>query len=416
MRPEHAGVHAGANGAFLVRCVATVNDALRHGQGGLAAIAPQLFSWITDERNLRAAWNYLAAYGGQSPGPNGLRYADLSEYETWSLLRCLREAIRTDLYRPGPVRKIRIPKISGAGHRTIWLQNIEDRVVARAITQIIQPILDPKFDAASFGYRPRLSRIHALAIAEVNVTSARRTCLVVDDGKNAFDNISRNRLLDVLRLTLPDNVTEFIQLVMTTDSRRGVRQGSPLSPLMLNVYLDHFLDKPWRKRHQDEPLIRSADDILIGCENVGHAQKAYRDLEKMMTAAGMPLKGSEGTAIQDLSRGLNADWLGYRLRYRGDELVCSIADRGWAALPHRLAHAHSKPCSPLVANQVIEGWMDQLGPCFRYEHTADVISRVRSIAADLAFDEIPTNQQLRRRWRSAFDRWCAVRRQICSAK
>jgi hypothetical protein len=55
----------------------------------------------------------------------------------------------------------------------------------------------------------------------------------------------------------------------------------------------------------------------------------------------------------------------------------------------RLEHAHGKPCSPLVANQVIEGWFDQLGPCFRHEHSDDVICRLRGIAADLAFDGIP---------------------------
>ena len=353
---------------------------------------------------------------GQSPGPNGLRYGDLSEYEIWGLMRCLRDAIRANLYRPGPVRKKRIPKLFGLGHRTLWLQNIEDRVVARTTVQIIQPLLDPRFDIASFGYRPGMSRMHALATAEAYTTRESLPCWIVDDGRDAFDNISRNRLLDALRLTLPDNVTKLIQLVMTTDSRRGVRQGSPMSPLLLNVYLDHFLDKPWRRRHPNEPLIRSADDILVCCGNVGQAQAVDHDLKKMMTAAGMPLKGNEATAIVDLSRGKNADWLGYRLSYQADDLVCRIAERAWGALPLRLEHAHSKPCSPLVANQVIEGWMDQLGPCFRCEHTNDIVNWVRSIAADLAFDEIPTNQELRRRWRAAFDRWNAIREQTRAAK
>lgn len=416
IRPEHVVAHAGANGAFLDRCVTAITDAVRNAPDGHARIAPQLFHWVTDERNLRAAWDYLAAHGGQSPGPNGLRYADLSKHETWGLMRCLRDAIRADLYRPGPDRKIRRPKLSGSGYRTIWLQNIEDRVVARAIVQIIQPILDPKFVASSFGYRPGLSRMHALATAEAHITGARRTCLVVDDGKDAFDNIPRNRLLNVIRLTFPDNVTEFIKLVITMDSRRGVRQGSPLSPLLLNVYFDHFLDKPWRRKHPDAPLIRSADDILICCDDVGQAQRAYRDLETMMTAGGMPLKGDETTAIQEISRGENVDWLGYRVSLERDDLICQIADRAWNALAIRLEHVHTKPCSPLVANEIIAGWFDQLGPCFRHEHTDDVVCRLRSIAADLSFDEVPTNQELRQRWRAAFVRWNAIRDQIRAAK
>lgn len=413
---EHVAAHAAGDREFLSRYTAVVAMALENGEDQLAKVTQHLFGWIIDERNLRAAWDHLATFGGQAPGPNGWCYGDFTNREKWSLLRCLRDALRVDLYRPGPARKTSVPKLSGSGFRTLWLQNIEDRVVARAITQIIQPILDPKFDAASFGYRPGLSRMHALATAELYVTSTRRTCWIVDDGRDAFDNIPRNRLLDVLRMTLPDNVSEFIQLVMATDSPRGVRQGSPLSPLMLNVYADHFVDKPWRRIHPDEPLIRSADDILVCCDNVGQAQDVYHDLEKMMTAAGMPLKGNEKTAVQDLSRGEHADWLGYRVSFARDDLVCGISDRAWSALAIRLEHAHTKPCSPLVANQVIVGWFDQLGPCFRHEHSDDVVGRLRSIAADLAFDEIPTNRELRQRWRSAFDRWNAIRDHIRSAK
>jgi RNA-directed DNA polymerase len=410
--PETVDHHAGDNREFLRRCQNVVGQAQSNGQHGHERIALQLYHWITDERNLRAAWDHLSTYGGHSPGPNGLRYADLSDRETWSLMRCLRDAIRSDLYRLGPVRKKRIPKLLGNGYRTLWLQNVEDRVVARAIVQIIQPILDPRFDKASFGFRPGLSRIHALATADAYTTGCGSRCWIVDDGKDAFDQIPRSRLLDVLRLTLPDDVSELINLVMTTDSRRGVRQGSPLSPLLLNVYLDHMLDKPWRREHSNEWLIRSADDILISCGSVGQAQQAYSDLEKMMTATGMPLKGNQDIAIQDLSRGQTANWLGYQLSFSRDDLVCRIADRSWTSLAMRLEQAHSKPCSPLVANQIIEGWFDQLGPCFRHEHIDDVVRRLRRIASGLAFDEIPTNRELRRRWQTAFDRWCDIRNQI----
>ena len=74
----------------------------------------------------------------------------------------LGKALRDGTYRPGPDRKRKVPKNTGSGYRTIRLQNIVDRVVARAVLQIIQPLVDPTFDKNSFGFRPGKDRRHAL--------------------------------------------------------------------------------------------------------------------------------------------------------------------------------------------------------------------------------------------------------------
>jgi hypothetical protein len=51
---------------------------------------------IADERNLKIAWDHLARYGGQAPGPNGHRFGDYANHEVWSLLRCIAAAILDD--------------------------------------------------------------------------------------------------------------------------------------------------------------------------------------------------------------------------------------------------------------------------------------------------------------------------------
>jgi integrase len=211
--------------------------------------------------------DYLRRHGGAAPGPNGKTYDDFTNREVWELLLAISRAIRSGTYRPGPDREVKIPKASGRGHRTLRLQNIEDRVVARAIVQIIQLLLDPGFDEYSYGYRPGLDRRHALATAIHLAETENRMRWVFEDAKDAFDNVPINRLLDIVRRRLPAaaDLWVLIERVLENDTGRGLRQGSPLAPLMLNLYLDHFLDRVWRRLLPDTPLLRSADDLLVLC-------------------------------------------------------------------------------------------------------------------------------------------------------
>ena len=160
---------------------------------------PRLLGLISDERNLRLAWDYLRRRGGHAPGPNGRTYADYSEKEVWQLLRHLRDQIRGQTYRPEPGKPGRQPKEDGNGYRKIMLLNVEDRVVERAVVQILQPLFDPDFDDRSFGGRPCRGPLSALAAAEALVTVEGRRILVGQDLRNAFDSVLLKRLMQVLQ-------------------------------------------------------------------------------------------------------------------------------------------------------------------------------------------------------------------------
>ena len=72
--------------------------------------------------------------------------------------------------------------------------------------------------------------------------------LVVEDIKDAFTRVPLNRLLDVLNIYVPsEEVLQLIRRLLDTGKRHGIRQGGPLSPLLLNLYLHHVLDVPWQK-------------------------------------------------------------------------------------------------------------------------------------------------------------------------
>ncbi len=241
----------------------------------------------SNTRNLRSAWDTLSQGGGHAPGPNGNTYSDFSNQEVWELLRATRRHIKAGTYRRGPEKKVSIPKSSGRGTRTLHLTDIEDRVVDRAILQIIQPLFDPMFDDCSFGFRPRLDRQHALAAAERLTLQQGRTIWIVDDIKDCFDQVPRSRLYDVLARRLPENVMELIRLVTKAKQKRGLRQGSPLSPFLVNVFLDHFLDRPWRKSHLDgASLLRTADDMLVLARPGDDTEVLYRDLATRLRSVG----------------------------------------------------------------------------------------------------------------------------------
>ena len=140
---------------------------------------------------------------------------------------------------------------------------------------MVQPFLDPTFAPASFGYRPGMGRENALAYAEAMAEMTGSWVWVLEDVKDAFDNVPLGRLLDIVRKRLAaEDIVELIRVVAGSARRPGgSRQGSSLSPLLLNTYLDHLLDRPWAKRQPATPLIRVADDLLVLARDGDGARK-----------------------------------------------------------------------------------------------------------------------------------------------
>jgi group II intron reverse transcriptase/maturase len=402
-RPELVAAHTGDCESFLHRHALVAHDAVQQGAHQVRSLGAHLLGWIADARNLRLAWDYLAHNGGQAPGPSRRRFADFENQETWEYVRVIGKAIQYGSYRPGPVRRKDIPKGAGRGDRTLTIANIEDRVVARAVVQIIQPLYDPTFDENSFGFRPGRGRQLALAHA-MTVTKQQERCVwLVEDLKQAFDRVPHGRLLDVLRMRLPENVVQLIERIIHNDSGRGLPQGSPLSPLLLNIYLDHFLDTRWRQLHPDLPLLRYADDLLILCHTEQEARSARPDLEQLLTPAAMLLKHCEDS-VSNLTLGQHAEWLGYQVAHKG-RLTVTIAESSWDGLRERLVLAHSKPQSPLRAYSTIRSWILQQAPCYADTDWAQAYVRLVETAKELDFDEIPSRNLVLSRWRRAYARW-----------
>jgi hypothetical protein len=349
-----------------------------------------------------------------------LRFDDLDRDERWELARVLGKCISAGTYRPGPDRIVKIPKRSGRGTRSLRLQNIEDRIVQRAILQVIQPVIDPTFAKTSLGFRPGMGREDALAMAEQVAIKDGRWTWIVDDIRDAFDQVPQQRLMDILRRrALPEELLELVKVVIENGTGRGLRQGGSLSPFLLNVYLDHFLDRPWAKQMAGCLLIRYGDDLLVLPQDQIQTSETDACLRKRLLAAGMPLKGSAPTSIHDLRTAEPIEWLGYRIRMMGrgvevlpTEIEVLPGGRSWDRLRDDLKMAHTKPNSPIRAIETIEGWVGQMGPCLPFLDITDFVARITTLASGLAF-EVPSPRRIVELIDNAYRRWeCCLKRAL----
>src|SRR5262249_2770524 len=153
-------------------------------------------------------------------------------------------------------------------------------------------LLDPQFDPLSFGFRPGPApHLRALATASRLARQLGAWVWLAVDLKDAFTSVPLNRLLDVVKKYLPtDELIAFLKTVVISERVQGLRQGGPLSPLLLNLYLHHHLDRKWRASQPDVPLIRYADDLLLLCESPEEAAQAYDDLKDLLQPTGMVIK------------------------------------------------------------------------------------------------------------------------------
>ncbi|QDT74470.1 reverse transcriptase domain-containing protein [Lacipirellula limnantheis] len=407
--------HTGSARNFLERyCLAAIAN-----RGRLGRLDPEfsaaLMTYIADERNLRLALEHVEQAGGPSVGVDGLRARDLSRQEQWELIRQTSQQLLAGTYRRGELLPKQVPKRPGSTQtRTIHLQTLTDRMVARGVVQIVQPLLNEKADRLSFC---RFGRGPQLAIAKASQLLAQehRTTWIVEDLANAFDNVPQARLGQILRSQLPnEEVCELALQMVNAPSRRGILQGSALSPLLLNVYLDHVIHLPWQRRFPEVPLLRYVDDLLIAARPEDAAPELYAELRRLAVAAGFALKRGEAQAVSDLSRH-EATWLGYAvglneggvsLRVRSFD-ACDPAElaANRAQLLAAFVRLHARPHSWQYVPAVLQGKLERLAPTFPHVDVRSISQRLVAAAEAAGFDVLGGAEAQVQQWESAYRRY-----------
>lgn len=176
-------------------------------------------------------------------------------------------------YFPPPVLAVEIPKKTG-GTRRLGIPTIADRIAQMVARMYVEPIVEPMFCEASYGYRPNKSAIDAVA-------AARRRCWKYDyvielDVKGLFDNIDHELLMKVVNRHVKETwvcmyIRRWLETPFVTKDRQmierkaGTPQGGVISPVLANMFL-HYVFDMWMKRNFPQaPFERYADDGIIHC-------------------------------------------------------------------------------------------------------------------------------------------------------
>lgn len=333
-----------------------------------------LYDKVCSEALLWVAWQDVKANKG-APGIDEVSIDKVVEQrQEGEMIKRLRRQLRERRYVFSPVRRVEIPKPQG-GTRPLGIATVEDRVVQTAMKLVMEPVFEADFHDCSYGYRPkRNARQASLAIREELYQRAWGVAEI--DFKDYFNSIPHAKLLKLIRLRVSDgSMLELIKQSLkvgvsdkgvVTPTRIGVPQGSPISPLYSNIYLN-LLDQLWHKRGYPEKLqatlYRYCDDAILVCRKSAQpALEAFKSIARRMDLT----VNEEKTHITKLTDGF--DFIGYQFVKRPspktgrNTIYIFPAKRAQQKVRNRLKFLTSRraPINPQefteLVNPVVRGW------------------------------------------------------------
>ena len=266
---------------------------------------------VVERSNMQKAYSQVMKNRGAA-GIDGLHCDDLKAWlqRHWQSVKA---ALLDGTYLPRAVRRVDIPKPQG-GVRTLGVPTVVDRLIQQALHQVMQPMFEPTFSDASYGFRPGRSAGQAVQRAAGYIREGRRW--VVDmDLEKFFDRVNHDALMHRVARRIEDKrvlllVRRFLQAGrmesgIETARTQGTPQGGPLSPLLSNILLTD-LDRELERR--ELAFCRYADDcnIYVASERAG--QRIMAGLKAFLTER---LKLTVNEAKSAVARPWQRKFLGY---------------------------------------------------------------------------------------------------------
>jgi len=313
-----------------------------------------LIDKVYKRKNLEMAWEKVK----ENRGSGGVDGQNLQTFEAQldRQLDQLQRELKEDTYQPLPVRQHPIPKRDKPGeYRMLGIPAIYDRVCQQALLNRLEPVFEPIFDDASFGYRRGRSPKDALRKVWKEISSGSEW-IVDADLRDFFGSADHEKLLTLVAQRIADSrVLRLIRAMLKAGSygrgrfyptERGTPQGSVVSPLLSNILLTPF-DREMRLRGYQ--LTRFADDWVITCKSAAEARAALETARRILKQLGVELHPQK-TRIVPVRHGF--EFLGYKIK-RGEKMLYLPERKIRSQVRHGALYAYPKEKS-------IRRFMDQV--------------------------------------------------------
>jgi RNA-directed DNA polymerase len=282
-----------------------------------------------------------------APGVDGLTWQDYETDLERRLVDLQDRVHRGGPYHPLPSRRRYIPKSDGR-QRPLAVAGLEDKIVQRAMQEMLNAIYEEDFLGFSYGFRPGRSQHDALDALAAGIVGTPVNWIVDADIRSFFDTVSHEWLIRFLEHRIGDRrVLRLIQKWLkagvledgvVTASEQGTAQGAVISPLLANVYLHYVIDlwaAQWRRREATGNMIivRYADDLVVGFEHEADARRFLDDMRRRLEKFALSLHPDK-TRIIEFGRHAAADRASRGLgkpetfNFLGFTFICAKSRRG----------------------------------------------------------------------------------------
>src|SRR6266702_1791627 len=254
---------------------------------------------------------YRAIRPQAAPGVDGVTWQAYGQ-DLEANLQDLHHRVHSGGYRARPSRRAYISKADGR-QRPLGIASLEDKIVQRAVVEVLNAIYEVDFLGFSYGFRPGRKPHDALDALATGITGKKVNWILDADIRDFFTKLDQawlmkfleHRIADkkVLRLIRKWLAAGVIEDGSWSETPEGTPQGGSASPLLANVYLHYVLDqwaRQWRRRHAhgDMIIVRWADDFVVGFQHQGDAKQFLHDLRERFAKFALELHPDKTRLIE----------------------------------------------------------------------------------------------------------------------